>query len=290
MKTTLLAFTLCLALAATAGAATKKGHRSGTSTLPPQSKMIVMPPLPPIPQVAERPAGDIITTDIGGRDLQFLTTAVENGVMIAAFGQLAKTRAESGAIKDVGSALANTQADENKQLVRLAALKGVTLSTEPPEVQAKLTEELDKLTGSNFDKACMDRIIVISKEAVAGYEGAAASKDGDIKNFSEQMLPISKEKLRLAEKMTGAGMKAARTLFRTGAKPLAATPAPPAPTVTPGAKPSVPASIPPSIATPAVTTTPGTPRIVTPILRPTATPAAATPPAAGAAKTAPSAR
>ena len=244
MKTTLLAFTLCLALAATAGAATKKGRKPGTSTLPPQSKMIVMPPLPPIPQVAERPAGELITTDIGGRDLQFLTTAVENGLLVAAFGELAKTRAESGAIKDVGSALAHTQADENKQLIRLAALKGVTLSTEPPAVQAKLSEELDKLTGSNFDKACMDRIIVISKEAVAGYEGAAESKDADIKSFSEQMLPISKEKLRLAEKMTGAGMKAAKTLFRTGAKPPAATPA----VVTPAT--TAPAPIPPPVATP----------------------------------------
>ena len=241
MKTTLLAFTLCLALAATSGAATKKGRKPGTSTLPPTSKMIVMPPLPPIPQVAERPVGELITTDIGGRDLQFLTNAVENGLLVAAFGELAKTRAESGAIKDVGSALAHTQADENKQLIRLAALKGVTLSTEPPAVQAKLSEELDKLTGSAFDKACMDRIIVISKEAVAAYEGAAESKDADIKSFSEQMLPISKEKLRLAEKMTGAGMKAAKTLFRTGAKPPTATPA----VITPAAP--APAPIPPPV-------------------------------------------
>lgn len=244
MKTTLLAFTLCLALAATAAAATKKGRKPGTSTLPPTSKMIVMPPLPPIPQVADRPVGELISTDIGGRDLQFLTNAVENGLLVAAFGEMAKTRAESGAIKDVGSALAHTQADENKQLIRLAALKGVTLSTEPPAVQAKLSEELDKLTGSAFDKACMDRIIVISKEAVAAYEGAAESKDADIKSFSEQMLPISKEKLRLAEKMTGAGMKAAKSLFRTGAKPPAATPA----VVTPAS--TAPSPTPPPVAPP----------------------------------------
>ena len=223
MKTTLLAFTLCLALAASAGAATKRGRKPGTSTLPPTSKMIV---LPPIPQVREKPARELITTDIGGRDLQFFSSAIESGLLVAYLGDLAKTRAEAGAIKDVGSALANTQADENKQLVRLAALKGVTLSTEPPAPQAKIAEEIDKLTGSAFDKACMDKIIAAAKDSVASYEGAVESKDGDIKSFSEQMLPISKEKLRLAEKMTGAGAKAAKALFRTGAKP-AATPAPP---------------------------------------------------------------
>ena len=240
MKTTLFAFTLCLALAATAGAATKRGRRPGTSTLPPQSKMIVLPALPPVPQVGEKPAGELITTEIGGRDLQFFSTAIESGLLVAYLGDLAKTRAESGAIKDVGSALANTQADENKQLVRLAALKGVTLSTEPPAQLPALTEELGKLTASNFDKACMDKIIATSKEAVTAYEGAIESKDADIKSFSEQMLPISKEKLRLAEKMTGAGAKAAKALFRTGAKPAgapAATPVPPAPIAPPIAAP-----------------------------------------------------
>lgn len=231
MKTPLLAFTLCLVLAAGSEAAKKRGRRPGTSTVPPQSKMIVIPPLPAIPQVRDRADGgsELITTDIGGLDLQFFTTSIETGTMIAMLGELAKTRAEASVIKDIGSALANTQADENRQLVRLAALKGVVISNEAPARQTAATTELDQLTGSNFDKACMDRIIAASKESVAAYENAVASKDSDIKGFSEQMLPISKEKLRLAEKMTGAGTKAAKALFRTGAKPTGAPVVPPAP-------------------------------------------------------------
>jgi len=255
MKIRLLAFTLCLVLlATTASAAKRKGRKPGTRTVPPTSKMIVLPALPAIPQVPERPAGELITTDIGGLDLQFFNSAIESGRLVAYFGDMAKTRAESGAIKDVGSALANTQADENKQLVRLAALKGVTLSAEPPAQQEKLAAELAALAASNFDKACMDRIIAASKDSVSAYEGAVGSKDGDIKGFSEQMLPISKEKLRLAEKMTGAGAKAAKALFRTGPKPAgtpAATPAPPAP-------------IPPIVATPAPTVKTGTAPVLSP--------------------------
>ena len=246
MKTTLLAFTLCLALAATAGAAAKKGRRPGTSTLPPKSKLIVFPALPPVPQVGEKPAGELITTNIGGRDLVFFSSAIESGLLVAYLGDLAKTRAESGAIKDVGSALANTQADENKQLVRLAALKGVTLSTAPPAPMPALVDELGKLTASAFDKACMDKIIATSKDAITAYESAAESRDADIKNFSEQMLPIAKEKLRLAEKMTGAGAKAAKALFRTGATP-AATPVPPTPIAPPTAAPA------PTVKTPTAT-------------------------------------
>lgn len=237
MKTKLLLATLCLALAADAVAATQRRRKPGTSTVPPKSNMIVLPALPPIPLVRDKAPGgsELITTDIGGRDLQFFTASIETGLLVVSLGELAKTRAEAGAIKDVGSALANTQTEENKQLVRLAALKGVTLSTDAPPQQTAVTEELGKLTGSHFDKACMDKIIAASKESVAAYEGAAQSKDGDIKGFSEQMLPISKEKLRLAEKMTGAGAKAAKALFRTGAKPAV----PPAATPTPVALPSL---------------------------------------------------
>lgn len=234
MKTSLLAFTVCLALAAGADAATKRGRRPGTRTVPPISKMIVIPPLPAIPQVRDQAAGgELITTEIGGRDLQFFTASIESGLLVASLGQLANERAEAPVIKQIGTALASTQAEENKQLVRLAALKGVALSTETPARQGEVSAELDKLTGSNFDKACMDRIIAASKESVAAYESAVESKDGDIKSFSEQMLPISKEKLRLAEKMTGAGAKAAKALFRTGANPADAPATPPAPQAPP---------------------------------------------------------
>ena len=88
MKTPLLAFTLCLVLAAGAEAAKKRGRRPGTSTVPPKSKMIVLPALPAIPQVRDK-AGDgseLITTDIGGLDLQFFTKAIETGTMIAMLG------------------------------------------------------------------------------------------------------------------------------------------------------------------------------------------------------------
>jgi Domain of unknown function (DUF4142) len=267
MKTTLFALSLCFALAANADAATRKGRKPGTRTVPPTSKMIVLPALPAVPQVAERPAGELITTDIGGRDLQFFSSAIESGRLVAWLGDLAKTRAESGAIKDVGSALANTQADENKQLIRLAALKGVIIPAEAPAQQATMAGELDALAASNFDKACMDKIIAASKDSVTAYEGAVTSKDGDIKSFSEQMLPISKEKLRLAEKMTGAGAKAAKALFRTGTKPAGTPPAAVAP---PAPMPPVVTTPAPSAVKPPATAVPATPA---------ATKSAATPPA-----------
>ena len=116
MKTQLLICTLCLLVATGTDAATRRGRRPGTSTVPPKAKMIVLPALPAIPQVRDKAddGNELITTDIGGLDLQFFTTSIETGTMIATLGELAKTRAEAGVIKDIGSALAHTQSDENR--------------------------------------------------------------------------------------------------------------------------------------------------------------------------------
>jgi predicted outer membrane protein len=257
MKTQLFTLTAIIAIAAQGLGATKTKKLRPHPTVPPTSPMIA---LPAVPQVREKPegAGELFTTEISGRDLLFFYTVIESGELGAYLGDLAKTRAEADAIKAVGTALAATQHEENKQLVRLASLKGVSISPEPPPQQQKIGEELEKLAGSNFDKACMDKIIAVNQQTVSAYEGASSSADRDIKSFSEQMLPIAKEKLRLAEKMTGAGSKAAGALFRTGAKPKVATPS----AATPN-----PAPANPTVATPkpaAATPVPATPAAATP--------------------------
>lgn len=255
MKSKLPIAVVCLALAATGLAAEKKSKKppAEPSTLPPTSPMIV---LPAVPEAGSKPVGTgaLITTDLSGRDLQFFSTAIQAGRLQAFLVDLVKTKGEAESIKAVGAALAATQSEENKQLARLATLKGLTVPAEPPADQKKISDDLDKLSGSNFDKAAMDGIIAASRQSIAAYETAAQSGDGDIKAFSVQMLPIAQEKLRLTEKMTGAGSKAASQLFRTGAPPKAppkATPAPATPPATAAPKPAAAASKPPATVAPA---------------------------------------
>jgi predicted outer membrane protein len=244
MKTTAFTLSLCLALAAGAEAAPKK-RKPGTSTLPPTSKMIVLPTLPPVPKVGERPVGEIITTEIGGRDLLFLTNALQSSLVMATLSDLAKNQAESSTIKDVGQTLSKSQREENEQLVRLASLKGVALSTETPEQVSKMTDELAVLTKSNFDKGYMDKIVAATQDSVAAYKIGVESKDSDIKGFATTMQSIVEIKLGFVQQLTGAGTKAAKALFRTGPAGGAPTPAVTAP-----------ASTPPPSATPAPTSKP----------------------------------
>jgi putative membrane protein len=269
MKRTLIAvLTLSLALSAAGLAAQKKSKKSTgpRSTLPPTSPMIVVPPSDPA--ITSSEPAKLISSEMSGNDLQFFTTAVEAGRFQAYLGELLRDKAESEQIKALGAALFDMQENENKQISRVAASKGWTVSTQPTVAQRTSGAELEKQTGSLFDKAVMDKLIAASQQAVSAYEAASKSTDRDIKTFSEQMLPMAQEKLRLAEKMTGAG-KAAGQLFRTGAPPK------PVPAATPPAilpSKGAPAAKPPKkpaadalpVATPKPASAPATPGTIPP--------------------------
>ena len=155
---------------------------------------------------------------MSGKDLLFFTNVIHAGRQQAYLVDLLQTKAESEQIKALGSALASTQKEENEQLAKLAAKKGWEVSTKPTSAQKKVGAELAKHTGSEFDKAVLDKLATATKASVTAYEAAAQSTDADIKSFATQMLPLARQKLQFTEKMTGAG-KAAAQLFRTGTTP-----------------------------------------------------------------------
>ncbi len=220
MNTTIPAIALCLALASTGLAAEKRAAKKPKKEMYPG--IIELIEIPPVPEVNEPASGKLITSEMAGRDIAFFKDALEAGQLQAYLGELAKTKGDADQVKKIGETFASTQIQENKQIGRLAALKGVTLDTATPAGQKKLAEELEPLTGPKFDKTVLDRIMAQGQKAVTAYESAVLTKDMDIKAFVDQMLPVAKMKLQLASKMTGAAVKTNATpVFRTS------TPAPP---------------------------------------------------------------
>jgi putative membrane protein len=145
----------------------------------------------------------LIHAEIGGKDLQFLLAAIEDGYTQLYLGQLAQSRAETEQIKAVGIVLATTQAEENRKLTRLASMKGIALPGAAAAGQKRVAAKLEKLQGPRFEKQLMEEIINVNEHAVANYEAAAGTRDSDIRAFVEEALPLAKEKLLLTNKMTG---------------------------------------------------------------------------------------
>lgn len=221
------ALLLSLALSASGTAATKKKKSTGTpSTLPPTSPMLVVPP--PDSTDGSQP-GKLISSEMSGRDLEFFTKVSDAGRETAFFVDLLKKSASSDVIKKLADALNAAQSEENMHIGKLASQKGWSLSLQPTAQQKKAGEEISKLSGSNLDKAAMDRIVAASNEALGAYQEATRSSDAQIKTFAAQMIPLAEEKRHLVEKMTGAGAKTANQLFRHGTPVPGVEPASPEP-------------------------------------------------------------
>jgi hypothetical protein len=143
----------------------------------------------------------LITSDLGGRELSFLTKANEYGVLLNYLSETAKTKGDNEQFRAVADLLGSTQQKENDKLIQLAANKGKTFPAQTPASLKKITAKLESLTGPEFDKACTAELKRILDAAAANYETGAKSKDSDIRNFAEQGLAMTKDKLGVVDKL-----------------------------------------------------------------------------------------
>ena len=189
---------VALCTAAHAAEAQTKTRRSRTVPRP-YPKIIK---LPRVAEAPDRPATSVLLydTDLTGRDLVFLQTAHESGLHQLTLAELGHTRAESDQIKVIADTFAGTQAAENKQLVRLASLKGLSLTI---PVTTDRAAEFAGLKGAKFDKKWAERLVAVNTVAVTAYESGTQSTDAELKAFAEAMLPLAQAKLQIASRLAG---------------------------------------------------------------------------------------
>ncbi len=259
MHTRLLLTLALLAAVPAAGLAKKKSSKA----LPPKFGGLIQP-------AAEGDAdlrAGLITSELSGRDLEFLTSAIELGRLQSFLVKMAQEKTETPELRAIGGALVEIQAQENNFVARLAAAKGINLSASvTPPAQKRVADQLEVLSGPKLEKALIEHIVSAAQQSVEGYESALRSGDPDIKRLAEQMLPAAKSRLQFAAKASGRSVETGRPAFRTGEVPASApkapaTPAPgspppkpPKPTPVPGGRPATPAPAPaasPSPSTPA---------------------------------------
>jgi putative membrane protein len=148
------------------------------------------------------PPQKLLTTTIGGRDLRFLTDALEFGLEQVFLTDLARKQAQGERVKAIAGVLAETQQEENAKIERLAATKSVPLSAKEAGAEKSLVRKFAKLKGEKFDQAWIEQIVTLNQKSVANYNLASQSTDADIKAFAIKALPLAKEKLSLVTRET----------------------------------------------------------------------------------------
>ena len=143
----------------------------------------------------------LISSDLGGRELSFLTKANENGVLLNYLAELGKSKGAGEQFRAIAELIGSTQQKENDKLIQLAANKGKSFPAQTPEALKKMQAKLEPLTGAEFDKACAAELKRVLDAVAANYESGAKSKDADIQAFADQGLAMTKDKLGVVDKL-----------------------------------------------------------------------------------------
>ncbi len=133
-------------------------------------------------------------------DAKFATEAANGGMAEVMMGKLAQERGVSQKVKDFGAMMVKDHGKANDELVALAKSKNITL---PAVIDADAQghyDDLNKKTGSDFDKAYVDMMVDGHKKTQALMEDAVKNcKDPDLKAFAIKMIPAVKAHLATAE-------------------------------------------------------------------------------------------
>jgi putative membrane protein len=133
-------------------------------------------------------------------DNTFAMKAAHGGIAEVQMAELAKSKAQSQAVKDLANRLYTDHRNANDQLKTIASQTNMTL---PASMDAKDQAEYNKLqnlSGADFDREYVNYEIKDHKEDISMFQQEVDhGTDSQIKSWASQNLPTLREHLRMAE-------------------------------------------------------------------------------------------
>lgn len=135
-------------------------------------------------------------------DLGFVNGAAKGGRTEVALGRLAAQKSSNPRVQAFANRMVRDHSKIDRNLVALAASKGVELPDGKGLMNDATYLELKVLTGKEFDKAYVKAMVADHKEDVSRFEKqSAAAQDPDVKNFAAKTLPTLQEHLTMIQKI-----------------------------------------------------------------------------------------
>ena len=133
-------------------------------------------------------------------DNSFVTKAAEGGLAEVRMAELAKTKAQNQAVKDLAQKLYNDHTKANESLKAIVSKMNMSW---PSTLDAKSQAEYNKLqnlSGAAFDREYVNYEIKDHKEDIAMFQHEVDhGTNADIKAWASENLPTLREHLRMAE-------------------------------------------------------------------------------------------
>ena len=133
-------------------------------------------------------------------DDMFAKKAAEGGMAEVELGKLAADKATNPDVKAFGQRMVDDHTKANDQLKGVASQENVPLPTDMTAKDKAEKESLSKLSGTAFDRAYINHMVLDHKKDVADFQKeASGGQDDAIKNFAAQTLPTLQDHLKQAQ-------------------------------------------------------------------------------------------
>lgn len=137
-------------------------------------------------------------------DVTFVKEAAADNMAKVMIAELGVKKATNSGVKTFAEMIVKDHALASEELKKLAATKGVDLSVGIEPKQAERIQELEKVSGAEFDKNFLAEMVSDHKNNVSDFEEASTnSKDADLKSWVNKMIPTLKTHLDRANQLNG---------------------------------------------------------------------------------------
>lgn len=130
---------------------------------------------------------------VSGDDAKFAVEAANGGMAEVMLGKLAQDKSTNAKVKEFGGMMVTDHSKANDELKALAKSKNIALPLALDADEQKHYDDLNKKTGTDFDKAYVSMMVDDHKTDIKHFEDADKDlKDPDLKAFVIKTLPTLK--------------------------------------------------------------------------------------------------
>jgi putative membrane protein len=141
-------------------------------------------------------------TAVDAGDANFATEAAVSGLAEVELGKVALAKSSNTKVKDFANMMVNDHGKANEELKAIATAKSITLPTALDEKHQKVSNDLNALSGKDFDKKYVAEMVDGHKKTLDLMEKEAKDgKDAELKAFAAKTAPIVKAHLDMIQKI-----------------------------------------------------------------------------------------
>jgi putative membrane protein len=141
-------------------------------------------------------------SSLSSAERKFLMTAAQHNMAEVEVGKMAEGKAASPEAKKFGQQMVQDHSKALDEVTQLAKSKSVDLPADIDRAHKNEAKNLEKLSGTNFDRKYMDSMVRDHEKDVKEFRKMSKSaKDPEVRALAEKTLPVLEGHLQMAKQV-----------------------------------------------------------------------------------------